>query len=57
VGYRPGFFFLHDGRTNNLVTAIEQHASSGSKANQVIQNFNQLSTANQQALLNFLRSL
>jgi CxxC motif-containing protein (DUF1111 family) len=48
---------LHDGRTNNLVTAIEQHASSGSKANQVIQNFNQLSTANQQALLNFLRSL
>jgi CxxC motif-containing protein (DUF1111 family) len=55
IGQR--FFFLHDGRTNNLVTAVEQHASSGSEANQVIQDFNQLSTTNQQALLNFLRSL
>jgi CxxC motif-containing protein (DUF1111 family) len=55
IGQR--IFFLHDGRTNNLVTAIQQHASSGSEANQVIQNFNQLSTTNQQALVNFLRSL
>jgi CxxC motif-containing protein (DUF1111 family) len=55
IGQR--FFFLHDGRTNNLVSAIEQHASSGSEANQVVQHFNQLSTTNQQALLNFLRSL
>jgi hypothetical protein len=55
VGQR--LFFLHDGRTNNLVTAITQHASSGSEANQVIQNFKQLSTTNQQALVNFLRSL
>jgi CxxC motif-containing protein (DUF1111 family) len=55
VGQR--LFFLHDGRTNNLVTAITQHASSGSEANQVIQNFNQLSQTNQQALLNFLRTL
>jgi CxxC motif-containing protein (DUF1111 family) len=55
VGQR--LFFLHDGRTNNLVTAITQHASSGSEANQVIQNFNQLSQTNQQALVNFLRSL
>jgi CxxC motif-containing protein (DUF1111 family) len=55
IGQR--LFFLHDGRTNNLVTAIKQHASSGSEANQVIQNFNQLSTTNQQALVNFLRSL
>jgi CxxC motif-containing protein (DUF1111 family) len=55
VGQR--LFFLHDGRTNNLVTAITQHASSGSEANQVIQNFNQLGQTNQQALINFLRSL
>ena len=55
VGQR--LFLLHDGRTNNLVTAIQQHASSGSEANQVVQNYNQLSTTNQQALLNFLRSL
>jgi CxxC motif-containing protein (DUF1111 family) len=55
VGQR--LFLLHDGRTNNLVTAIQQHASSGSEANQVIQNYNQLNTTNQQALLNFLRSL
>jgi CxxC motif-containing protein (DUF1111 family) len=55
IGQR--LFFLHDGRTNNLVTAIEQHASSGSEANQVVTNFNQLSQTNQQALINFLRSL
>jgi CxxC motif-containing protein (DUF1111 family) len=55
IGQR--LFFLHDGRTNNLLTAIQQHSSSGSEANQVIQNFNQLSTSNQQALVNFLRSL
>jgi CxxC motif-containing protein (DUF1111 family) len=55
VGQRT--FFMHDGRTNNLVTAIEDHASSGSEANSVIRNFNMLSTANQQALVDFLRSL
>jgi CxxC motif-containing protein (DUF1111 family) len=55
VGQR--LFFLHDGRTSNIVTAIEAHASSGSEANAVITNFNTLSTANQQALVNFLRSL
>jgi CxxC motif-containing protein (DUF1111 family) len=55
VGQR--IFFLHDGRTNDLKVAIEQHASSGSEANQVIQNFNMLGTTDQQSLLNFLRSL
>jgi CxxC motif-containing protein (DUF1111 family) len=49
--------FLHDGRTDNLVTAIEDHASSGSEANTVIQNFNMLSMADQQALVDYLRSL
>jgi mono/diheme cytochrome c family protein len=55
VGQR--IFFLHDGRANDLVTAIEDHASQGSEANTVIQNFNMLSQANQQALVDFLRSL
>jgi CxxC motif-containing protein (DUF1111 family) len=55
VGQRV--FFLHDGRTNNLLTAIEQHASSGSEANQVISAFNMLSTTDQQNILNFLRDL
>jgi CxxC motif-containing protein (DUF1111 family) len=55
VGQR--IFFLHDGRTNDLNVAIEQHASDGSEANAVIRNYNMLGPANQQALLNYLRSL
>ena len=55
VGQR--IFFLHDGRTANLVSAITQHASRGSEANAVVQNYYQLSPSQQQALLNFLRSL
>jgi CxxC motif-containing protein (DUF1111 family) len=55
VGQRV--FFLHDGRTNNLLTAIEQHASRGSEANRVITQFNMLSTTEQQNILNFLRNL
>jgi CxxC motif-containing protein (DUF1111 family) len=55
VGQRA--FFLHDGRTNNLVTAIEDHASTGSEANEVIQDFNQLPAQQQQNIINFLRSL
>jgi CxxC motif-containing protein (DUF1111 family) len=55
VGQRA--FLLHDGRTSDLVQAIEQHASSGSEANQVIGQFNMLSTTDQQNILNFLRDL
>jgi CxxC motif-containing protein (DUF1111 family) len=55
VGQRS--FFLHDGRTNNLITAIEDHASNGSEANTAINNFNLLSASQQQDVLNFLRSL
>jgi CxxC motif-containing protein (DUF1111 family) len=55
VGQRA--FFLHDGRTNNLITAIEDHSSSGSEANTVINNYNALSPEQQQALIDFLRSL
>jgi len=56
-------FFLHDGRANNLPTAIAAHRSNGnqqfpaSEANAVIDRFNQQSTANRQDILNFLRSL
>jgi CxxC motif-containing protein (DUF1111 family) len=55
VGQR--IFFLHDGRTTDIKVAIEQHASSGSEANTVINNFNMLSVSDQQSLLNYLRSL
>lgn len=55
VGQR--IFFLHDGRTNNLVQAIEAHQSRGSEANQVINNFNQLSESQAAELIAFLRSL
>jgi CxxC motif-containing protein (DUF1111 family) len=50
-------FFLHDGRTTDLVQAITAHASNGSEANAVIARFNQLSSQDTSALLNFLRSL
>jgi hypothetical protein len=39
------------------LTAIRAHASSGSEASQVVANFNSLSAASQQDVLNFLRSL
>ena len=55
VGQR--IFFLHDGRTSNLVQAIEDHRSPGSEANRVIEHFNKLSAQDQQDILNFLRAL
>jgi CxxC motif-containing protein (DUF1111 family) len=55
VGQR--IFFLHDGRTTDLREAIRQHASEGSEANTVINNFNALSRTDQQNILTFLRSL
>ena len=59
VGQR--LFFLHDGRATpangGVLTAIKAHASQDSEANQVINNFNQMTAQQQQDLLNFLRSL
>jgi CxxC motif-containing protein (DUF1111 family) len=55
VGQRV--FFLHDGRTSDLIMAIRDHASEGSEANQIVHNFQELSAADQQDLINFLRSL
>jgi CxxC motif-containing protein (DUF1111 family) len=55
VGQRV--FFLHDGRTTNLVEAIRAHKSRGSEANKVTDRFNKLSTQEQQGVIDFLRSL
>jgi len=88
-GLGQRLFFLHDGRTTDLVQAIQSHyfatnkycaqvssaqlfyvlttnsvyepelqtISCNSEANSVINNYNYLSTSQQQDLLNFLRSL
>jgi CxxC motif-containing protein (DUF1111 family) len=56
-GLGQRLFFLHDGRTSDLIEAIEAHDSAGSEANQVIKQYNKLSPTNAQDLLNFLRSL
>ena len=84
VGQRR--YFLHDGRTSDLLEAIRAHSSPGnvcsltmaierfrangvnflpavqsescgSEANGVIRNFEKLSPADQQSILDFLRSL
>jgi CxxC motif-containing protein (DUF1111 family) len=56
-GLGKRIFFLHDGRTSDLVVAIKAHASNGSEANGVVARFNALSESAKQDLLNFLRSL
>jgi CxxC motif-containing protein (DUF1111 family) len=62
-GLGQRLFFMHDGETQDLVRAIELHASRGnstyapSEANAVIELFNRLSSNDAQDLLNFLRSL
>ena len=61
VGQR--IFFMHDGRTNDLLQAIHAHHSEAtpkyppSEANGVVHKFNQLSAEEQQQILDFLRSL
>jgi CxxC motif-containing protein (DUF1111 family) len=56
-GLGQRLFFLHDGRTNDLVEAIRAHRSPGSEANRVVRQFFRLRSKDQQDLLNFLRSL
>jgi CxxC motif-containing protein (DUF1111 family) len=56
-GLGQRIFLLHDGRTTNLRSAIAAHESNGSEANQVEENYDNLSPSQQQDLLNFLRSL
>jgi CxxC motif-containing protein (DUF1111 family) len=55
VGQR--IYFLHDGRTSNLVEAIRAHKSGGSEANTIIDRFNKLKTQEQQQIIDFLRAL
>jgi len=56
-------FFLHDGRTTDLIATIRAHKSAGntqyrdSEANIVVDRFNALSDNDKRDLLNFLRSL
>ena len=56
-GLGQRLFFLHDGRTTDLVQAVRAHASPGSEANGVIQRLERLADEHQQQLLEFLRSL
>jgi CxxC motif-containing protein (DUF1111 family) len=56
-GLGQRIFFLHDGRTIDLLEAIRQHTSTGSEANSVIHRFEGLTERQKQDLLNFLRSL
>ena len=54
-------FFLHDGRTADILQAIEAHksghGSNASEANVVVGNFNALPVQSQQDIINFLRGL
>jgi CxxC motif-containing protein (DUF1111 family) len=62
-GLGQRLFLLHDGRTRDLLEAINAHASLGdgtypsSEANAVIDIFNALSELQKQDILNFLRAL
>jgi CxxC motif-containing protein (DUF1111 family) len=55
--------FFHDGRTTDLLAAIQAHKSAGntrfgpSEANAVVDRFNTLAEQDKQDVLNFLRSL
>ena len=70
-GLGQRLFFLHDGRTSDLLQAIRAHSSpttsptavpvdavyQPSEAAAAVKNFFNLSSSDQQAVLNFLRSL
>ncbi|HEY4363679.1 MAG TPA: di-heme oxidoredictase family protein [Bryobacteraceae bacterium] len=56
-GLGQRIFFLHDGRTKDLIQAIEAHRGDGAEANTVIFNYDHLQVQQQQDLLTFLRSL
>jgi CxxC motif-containing protein (DUF1111 family) len=63
-GLGQRIFFLHDGRTRDLLEAIEAHRSGGgpgrvgpSEATVIVKRFNGLTEDQKQDVLNFLRSL
>ena len=53
-GASQRLFFLHDGRTRDLLAAIQAHDG---EAKAIIKQFGQLPVSDQQAILDFLRSL
>ena len=63
MGLGQRIFFLHDGRTKDLLDAIRAHASGGDKrfspseANKVIDLSSALKESEKQDILNFLRGL
>jgi CxxC motif-containing protein (DUF1111 family) len=62
-GLGQRLYFLHDGRTSDLLVAVKSHQSGSaavgdaSEANKVVDNFNRLPESAKQDILNFLRSL
>ena len=62
-GLGQRLYFLHDGRTSDLMVAIGAHASgtppqgNASEANAVVRAFGGLTERQKQDVLNFLRSL
>ena len=60
-GLGQRMWFLHDGRTSDLLQAIHEHesgtGSNHSEANKTVQEFHGLPKESKQDLLNFLRSL
>ena len=55
-GLGQRLFFLHDGRTSDLIQQFSL-TSLGSEANSVVKAYNALTSTQKQDLLNFLRSL
>jgi CxxC motif-containing protein (DUF1111 family) len=56
-GLGQRIFFMHDGRTSDLLAAIRAHQSTKSEANTVISRFLSLTEEQKQDVLHFLRSL
>ena len=56
-GLGQRIFFLHDGRTMDLVQVIQLHGDSESEARVAVEQFNGQNAGAKQDLLNFLRSL
>ncbi len=57
IGLRFFNDFLHDGRAKTIQDAILAHQSPGSEANDSVQRFQQLSSSEQTALIDFVSSL
>jgi CxxC motif-containing protein (DUF1111 family) len=56
-GLGQRIFFMHDGRTTDLLQAIDAHKGRDSEANRVIDQWHRLRRESQQDVVNFLRAL